>query len=332
MAKIKLNKNIEIIEDLIEQLYKGDLRAIGRLMTLVENNIEIAEYVIKKIYQSTKNAFVIGITGFPGGGKSTLINAMLDILGRENKKVGVICIDPSSVFSGGSLLGDRIRMKRNFNNPNFFIRSMANRCQLGGLARATKDMIKILEAAGYDFIIIETVGVGQSEIEIFHCSNIVILVLVPNLGDEIQTLKAGIMEITDIFVINKMDLEGADRLFDELNSMIELNYSIQFKSKSNWRPSVLKINALKGENVEKLIDEILNYKKFIENSNELRNRLMIKYKKEVLDIMKYKLTKEIEQLIFHNEYIDKLINKIISKEVDSYTISEKIISELIHNR
>ncbi|MHA1414151.1 MAG: methylmalonyl Co-A mutase-associated GTPase MeaB [Promethearchaeota archaeon] len=197
------------LNDLIEKLLQGNTRATARLITIAENDIVKAEEIVKKIYKHTGNAYILGITGAPGSGKSTFISTLTKKLIDRGKKVGIICVDPTSPLSGGAILGDRIRMKQHFSLDNVFIRSMANRGVLGGLARATEDVIKILDVYGCDFIIVETVGVGQSEVDIFRSAHTVAVLLVPGLGDDIQVIKAGIMEITDIFVINKMDLPGA---------------------------------------------------------------------------------------------------------------------------
>jgi len=197
--------------NLIDQLIEGNPRAAARLITIVENDIETAEKIVNNIYNKTGNAYILGVTGAPGSGKSTFISTITKLFVDKGKKVGIICVDPTSPLTGGALLGDRIRMKQNFTLENVFIRSMANRGQLGGLARATEDVIKILDAYGCDIIIVETVGVGQSEVDIFKSAQTVVVLLVPGLGDDIQAIKAGIMEIVDIFVVNKMDLAGADR-------------------------------------------------------------------------------------------------------------------------
>lgn len=330
------------IQNLIDKMLKGQQRAIGRLMTLVENNVEMASLITKLIYPYTGNAYIIGVTGAPGSGKSSLINCAVEFYIKQGKKVGVIAVDPTSPFSGGAILGDRIRMKDKFLENNVFIRSMANRGQLGGLARATKDMVKILDAAGFDIILIETVGVGQSEVEIFKSAHTTVVIVVPGLGDEIQTIKAGIMEITDIFVVNKKDYPGADRKVAELEAMLELSDKMEIKeflhtvmtdsftNRSKWRPPIIQTNALMGENIEQFINAVENHKVYLTDHNELTQRLKLKYKSEVLDILKYKLTQNIEDLIYNNPKINSFIEKIVMKEKDPYTISEEILLKFIH--
>lgn len=330
------------IETLISKMRDGQQRATGRLMTLVENNVEMASVITKLIYPFTGNAYIIGITGAPGSGKSSLINCAVEFYVKQGKKVGVIAVDPTSPFSGGAILGDRIRMKDKFLENNVFIRSMANRGQLGGLARATKDMVKILDAAGYDIILIETVGVGQSEVEIFKSAHTTVVIVVPGLGDEIQTIKAGIMEITDIFVVNKKDYPGADRKVAELEAMLELSEKMEVKEflhtvkvdkkvgGAKWITPIIQTNALMGENIEQFIDAVEKHREFLTVHNELTSKLKLKYKSEVLDILKFKLTQNIEELIYNNPKINSYIEKIMMKEKDPYTISEEILLKFIH--
>lgn len=328
------------IDTLIERMRKGkSQRAVGRLMTYVENNVELASVIIKKIYPMTGNAYLVGITGAPGTGKSSLINSLTEHYVNSGKKVGIIAVDPTSPFSGGAILGDRIRMKDNFQLKDVFIRSMANRGQLGGIARATKDMIKVLDAAGYDIILVETVGVGQSEVEIFKSSHTTVVIVVPGTGDDIQAIKAGIMEITDIFVVNKMDLTGADRKVSELEGMLDLSESFVLNKvhtsgkvvkSEGWRPPIIKTKAIEGKNIPELIKLIEKHKKFLTDNNQLIKRLDMKYKNEILDILKYKLTRNIEELIYFNPKIEKYIKKIISKKNDPYTVSEEIFKKFVH--
>jgi LAO/AO transport system kinase len=326
------------VDSLIAKLQSGNQRAIARLMTFVENDMELASYIIKKIYPLTGNAYLIGVTGAPGSGKSSLINSMTEEYVKKGKKVGIIAVDPTSPFTGGAILGDRIRMKKNFKIRDVFIRSMANRGQLGGIARATKDMVKILDAAGYEIILIETVGVGQSEVDVFKSAHTTVVIVVPGLGDEIQAIKAGIMEITDIFVVNKMDLEGAERKVAELEAMLDLNEKIgqSKKNKSSrllkaegWRPPVIKTNALIGENVPEFLMHISQHERFLVDNNQMVQRLSIKYKNEVLDILKYNLTQNIEELIYNNPKIEDYIKSIITKKNDPYSISEEILNRFI---
>ncbi|MFX1259949.1 MAG: methylmalonyl Co-A mutase-associated GTPase MeaB [Promethearchaeota archaeon] len=323
--------------DLINSLLDGNPRAAARLITLVENDINVAEIVINNIYKNTGNAYILGITGAPGSGKSTFISTLTKILIEQNKKIGIICVDPTSPLSGGALLGDRIRMKEHFSLENVFIRSMANRGQLGGLARATDDAIKILDAYGCDIIIVETVGVGQSEVDIFKSAHTVVVLLVPGLGDDIQAIKAGIMEITDIFVVNKMDLEGADRKVSEIMQMLELHRNFKYESEKIlknyakiklWTPEIIKINSRTGENFKQLLEKISDHKEFLEKTGIIANYMKNRIKSETLQILKHKLTKKIEDLLHSNKIIEEYINKVIKKSLDPYSMANLIIKML----
>jgi len=323
--------------DLIEKLLNGNSRAVARLITLVENDIEAAENIINAIYSHTGNAYILGITGAPGSGKSTFISNLTKIFAKEGKKIGIICVDPTSPITGGAILGDRIRMKDNFSLKDVFIRSMANRGQLGGLARATEDAVKILDAYGCDIIIVETVGVGQSEVDIFKSAQTVIVLLVPGLGDDIQAIKAGIMEITDIFVVNKMDLAGADKKIADVMQMVELRMNYKYESenlevnnllKSKWSPEIIKVNSITGENFEKVSELINKHREFLKESGVLVNYQKNRIKSETLQILKHKITQKVEGLINSNPTIDEYIRLVMDKSLDPYSMANLIIKLL----
>jgi len=319
---------------LIDKLIKGDTRAAARLITLVENDIQAAEKIINSIYRHTGNAYILGITGAPGSGKSTFISTITKKLINQGKKIGIVCVDPTSPLSGGALLGDRIRMKENFSLENVFIRSMANRMKLGGLARATEDVIKILDAYGCDIIIVETVGVGQSEVDIFKSAHTVVVLLVPGLGDDIQAIKAGIMEITDIFVVNKMDLEGADKKVSEIMQMLELGMNFKYSEAKTeadfakikqWTPEIVKVNSKTGENFEELLEIIKKHKSFLKSSGIIDSYKINRIKSETSQILKYKITKKVEKLLSTNSVIDDYIKLVMDKSMDPYSMANLII-------
>lgn len=323
--------------NLIDQLFEGNTRAAARLITIVENDIEAAEKIVNDIYNKTGNGYILGVTGAPGSGKSTFISIITKIFVDKGKKVGIICVDPTSPLTGGALLGDRIRMKQNFTLENVFIRSMANRGQLGGLARATEDAIKILDAYGCDAIIVETVGVGQSEVDIFKSAQTVVVLLVPGLGDDIQAIKAGIMEIVDIFVVNKMDLPGADRKVADIMQMLELNKNFVYESQEisknlvkmkRWTPQVIKVNSKTGENFEELLKIIDIHKNFLESTGYIENYQLNRIKSETLQILKHKLTKKIEDLVNNSDKIEPYLEKAMKKSLDPYSMANKIIEFL----
>ena len=320
--------------DLTRGLIKGNTRAAARLITIVENDIEAAEIIINSIYKYTGKAYIMGITGAPGSGKSTFISTLIKSYIDLDKRVGIICVDPTSPLTGGALLGDRIRMKQHFSLSNVFIRSMANRGQLGGLARATEDAIKILDAYGCDIIIVETVGVGQSEVEIFKSAHTVVVLVVPGLGDEIQAIKAGIMEITDIFVVNKMDLAGADRKVANIMQMLEFKKSYKYESKGvgdkfakidQWTPEITKVNSKTGENFDILLKLINKHKIFLQDSGVISNYMKNRIKNETIQILKYKLTKKAEEIINSNNKIEEFIDQAIQKSLDPYSMANLII-------
>ena len=321
----------------ISQLLEGRPRAVARLITFVENDIEAAEEIVNSIYEYTGKAYILGITGAPGTGKSTFISTLTKFYVEQGKKVGIICVDPTSPLTGGALLGDRIRMKQNFSLNNVFIRSMANRGQLGGLARATEDVIKILDAYGCDIIIVETVGVGQSEVDIFKSAQTVVVLLVPGLGDDIQAIKSGIMEITDIFVVNKMDLLGADKKIAEIRQMLEFRKNYKYDSNEIrkkyakidlWTPEITKVNSKTGDNFDELLELIKKHKLFLEESGVISNYMKNRITNETLQILKHKLTKKVEELLNSDKEIGKYINQAIQKSLDPYSMANLIIKIL----
>ena len=323
--------------DLIQKLLSGNARAAARLITLVENDIKASETIINAIYSHTGNAYILGITGAPGSGKSTFISTLTKHYANLGKKIGIVCVDPTSPLTGGAILGDRIRMKDNFSLKNVFIRSMANRGQLGGLARATEDIVKILDAYGCDIIIVETVGVGQSEVDIFKSAQTVVVLLVPGLGDDIQAIKAGIMEITDIFVVNKMDLADADKKMADITQMLELGMNYKYESendgenislKSTWTPEIVKVNSRTGENFEKLIELINKHRDFLSKSGVMADYQKNRIKSETLQILKDKITKKVEGLISSNPTIDEYLRLVMDKSLDPYSMANLIIKLL----
>ena len=280
------------IKTLITQLKQGDKKSLARCITIVENEADGYEEILSSLAFNS-NVPVTGITGPPGAGKSTLINAIISSLIKENKKIGVLAVDPTSPFSKGSLLGDRIRMSEHFNNEQVYIRSLATRGSLGGLSAKAIEVCDVMKAFGFDHILIETVGVGQSEVEIAGLADTTVLVLVPEAGDEVQTIKSGIMEIADVFVVNKSDRDGADMFLKDLHGLLPL------RPHSDWAPPVLKCVASKGEGVEKIIESVFAHQKI--RSNERKPWLLAEkayqliQNKSMKDISKQELQKKIEE-------------------------------------
>lgn len=309
------------MEDIVNRLLKGDRRAAARLITMIENDEEEKNYLMSRIYPDTGNAYIIGITGAPGAGKSSLTDKLVSEIRQGGLSIGIIAIDPTSPFSGGAILGDRIRMQSHSVDPEVFIRSMGARGSLGGLSRATNEAVKVLDALKKDIIIIETVGVGQSEFDIMHIANSTLVVLTPGAGDSIQTIKAGIMEIADIFVINKSDLDGADQVKMEVGAMLDM------KKAEEWRPPVVQTVSLTGSGVNDLWTSILTHKAYLESSGGLLNQRKKRLREEVKEILEYRLKKHIFEAIEATGELELLIEKLYQRELDPYTVAEGLMTK-----
>ena len=306
--------------DLAQKIISGNSRAIAKGISLVENNIPEAQDILKKIFPHTGNSVVIGITGSPGSGKSTLVDQIIESLKIKGKKLGIIAVDPSSPFSGGAILGDRIRMMRHTTDPDIFIRSMATRGHLGGLAKATGEAISILEASGKDVILVETVGVGQDEVEIIKLADLVLVVLIAGVGDEIQTFKAGIMEIADIFVLNKADSPEAEKTERQIKAMLELGI------KKERIPPVVKTVATTGDGIDSLVKEIERLVAGLGEDIKTNRKKRLLYWM-LKDIIMDKIFQKVMDSFKPGEF-ESLIERIHEKENDPYTIAENIVNRL----
>ena len=304
--------------DLAQKIISGNSRAIAKGISLVENNIPEAQDILKKIFPHTGNSVVIGITGSPGSGKSTLVDQIIESLKIKGKKLGIIAVDPSSPFSGGAILGDRIRMMRHTTDPDIFIRSMATRGHLGGLAKATGEAISILEASGKDVILVETVGVGQDEVEIIKLADLVLVVLIAGVGDEIQTFKAGIMEIADIFVLNKADSPEAEKTERQIKAMLELGI------KKERIPPVVKTVATTGDGIDSLVKEIERLVAGLGEDIKTNRKKRLLYWM-LKDIIMDKIFQKVMDSFKPGEF-ESLIERIYDKENDPYTIAENIVN------
>jgi len=312
------------MNEIAANVLKGDSRSIARLISYAENSNIKASEAMKDIHPFTGKAHVIGITGVMGGGKSTLICEITRELRKKGKKVGIIAIDPTSPFSGGALLGDRVRMMKLAMDKGVFIRSLGTRGMLGGLASAVYDVVEILDASGKDIILIETVGVGQAEVDVIKIADTTLLVLVPGLGDSIQTIKAGVMEIADIFIINKADRPGIDQTVAEVESLVDIECS----NKDRKTP-VLKTIAKHGNGIEKLIKEIENHRIYLKKSEEFNRKRKKRYETELIEIIRKRLMNFIFDESKFKDKVEILIDQIYKKEVDPYSAAEQILGKIL---
>ncbi|MBS7607824.1 MAG: methylmalonyl Co-A mutase-associated GTPase MeaB [Candidatus Bathyarchaeia archaeon] len=309
------------VEEIAKGVLAGDKRSIAKAITIVENKPEEAQRLIAAIYPHTGKAHIIGLTGPGGAGKSTLIEKMVREYRRRGKTVGVIAVDPTSPFTGGAFLGDRIRMQELTMDEGVFIRSMATRNNPGGIAKATKDAVKILDAAGKDVIIVETVGAGQSEVDIVKVAQTVVVVHAPGLGDEIQAIKAGLMEIADIFVVNKADRENADKTVIDIQAVLQLDDRVKA-----WNPPIVKTVAVTGEGVPQLLDKIEEHRQFLQREL-LQKRSWEKAQAELVEAIRDKVTSSIIEKLKREKRFEKILQQIVNREIDPATAAEKLLNQ-----
>lgn len=315
------------VGEIVKGVLAGNRRSIAKAITIVENDLDEARELITQIYPHTGKAHVIGLTGAGGAGKSTLIEKIVREYRRRGKTVGVVAVDPTSPFTGGAFLGDRIRMQELCTDDGVFIRSMATRDHAGGLAKATKDAAKLLDAAGKDIVIVETVGAGQSEVEIIKVAQTIVVVHAPGLGDEIQAIKAGIMEIADVFVVNKADRENANKTVIDIQSNLQLN-----SKESAWKPPVLKTVALTGEGVNELIDKLEEHRCFLESDQECKRALLkSKVEAELVDAIKEKAVNTLIEELRREGKLDEVLQKILDKKLDPASAAEKLLKKAMHS-
>jgi LAO/AO transport system kinase len=306
--------------DIAARLLAGDRRALARVVTLIENGAPEARAILTRLHAHGGHAHIIGFTGSPGAGKSTLVMQLARELRRREQRIGILAVDPSSPFTGGAILGDRIRMQELAGDPNVFIRSMASRGSLGGLAASTRDVVRALDAAGFDVVIIETVGAGQAEVEIVRAAQTVVVVSVPGMGDDIQEIKAGILEIADVFVVNKADRPGADQTAAELRMLLSLD---ERRKERIWRVPIVKTNAMTGEGVSELADKIAAHLVMLRESGQLASRSGQQARSEMLALLHQALVEKIEATIGLDEW-DRLVAEVVERRRDPYTTAAEL--------
>jgi LAO/AO transport system kinase len=317
------------IQRWVDRIRTGDVRALARAISIIEDNRPESRELLKALFNFSGRARVIGLTGAPGAGKSTLVDQLAREYRKQERTVGILAVDPTSPYTGGAILGDRIRMQSHHADPGIYIRSMATRGNLGGLARATTDAATVLDAAGKDIVLIETVGVGQDEIDIVRLADVTVVILVPGMGDDVQTIKAGIMEIADIFVINKSDREGADRVEREIRSM----QSLAIRS-DKWTPPIIKTVAMDGKGVPELAAAIVNYEQFLQQKDLLLKKKISSWRERLIEMLRDGLLERLLTERLPEEEIERLAAEIAEHKRDPYSLVEEIVGGFeskIHN-
>jgi len=309
-------------ESLADGVRNGDRRALARAITLVENSDPLAYDVVRELYPETGRTYAVGITGPPGVGKSSLISALVRHVREQERSVGVISVDPSSPFSQGALLGDRIRLSDHFLDPEVFIRSMGTRGHLGGLAEATLQALLVLDAAGKDLVFLETVGTGQGEVEVISIADTVVLVLMPGSGDSIQALKAGIMEIPDVIAINKMDHPAAKTMVNEVASILSLD------KESEWRPKIVLTEATRGENVAELWSRIEEHRAFLDSDGRLEEQRRRNLANEVFAVASARAKTHLEQAVADDPELRRLLEEVQQRQLDPLTAVREIMRKV----
>jgi GTPase len=314
------------IQSLVDRLRAGDARALARVITVVESRTPESSQLLRSLFPHSGRARIIGMTGAPGAGKSTLVDQLAREYRKQQRTVGIIAVDPTSPFSGGAILGDRIRMQAHHADPGIYIRSMATRGSLGGLAGTTADVATVLDASGRDLVLIETVGVGQDEVDIVRLADVTVVILVPGMGDDVQTIKAGIMEIADIFVINKSDREGAERVEREIRALQSLG-----ARQDNWSPPIIKTVAIEGSGTAELARAIAEYEAYLAKHNLLLKKRTRHWRDRLLEMLRDSLLRRVvhEQLGEHE--VSRFAAEVAEHKRDPYSLVEEIVASLGKN-
>ncbi len=310
---------------LAEKILQGDIRAAARLMRDVDDGFTSSIDELKQLYPHTGRAYLIGITGPPGAGKSTLVDQITAAYRKLGKRVGIVAVDPTSPFTGGAILGDRIRMNRHADDEGVFIRSLATRGCLGGISRSTGDVVNVMDAMGMDVIIIETVGVGQDEVDIVRMAHTTTVVMVPGLGDDIQAIKAGILEIADVFVVNKADRDGADRTVRELSMMLEMGE----RAEGEWVPKVLRTEASRGVGIDELVAEYETHRAYLHSSGDIHRFNSEKNSTILMEMLRDRLFRDIYGRIASNGTLAEILSGMSARETDPYSAVDAIVARYL---
>ena len=338
---------------LSQRVLAGDVRAASRLMRHIDDGEPGATAELQALFPKTGKAYIIGLTGSPGAGKSTLTDRLIARFRKQGKTVGVLAVDPTSPFTGGAILGDRIRMQDHATDPGVFIRSLATRGNLGGLSRATGDCIRVMDAMGQDIILVETVGVGQDEIDIAQMAHTTVVVTVPGMGDDVQAIKAGILEVADIFAVNKSDLDGADRMVRELRMMLELRHAVKAPAMDHdahhrmvrakaegrhveedpgpreWEPPILKVVAAKSQGVDELVQAIEQHRAFLEETGQRKEKERTRAAMQFVALLRERLLRgALSRLERERGRLDEVASRIAERQADPYALAEELASQL----
>ena len=314
------------VQHWVDRIRAGEVRALARAISSIEDNRPESRELLKQLFNFTGQARIIGLTGAPGAGKSTLVDQLAREYRRQQRTVGIIAVDPTSPYTGGAILGDRIRMQAHHADAGIYIRSMATRGKLGGLARATTDAATVLDAAGKDVVLIETVGVGQDEIDIVRLADVTVVILVPGMGDDVQTIKAGIMEIADIFVINKSDREGAERVEREIRSMQTLSIRAD-----EWSPPIVKTVASEGKGISELAAAIANYEQYLRQKNLLLKKKVTSWRERLIEMLRDSLFERLLSERLPENEIAGLAAEVAEHKRDPYSLVEEIVGSFKSN-